>query len=85
MPVRDPTRAQLLDAQIATMQGRASDYLYGVPKGGMAKETFKALEDRFGDHHLADAYCSQLKTSTNCVEKFLQVLATVVEELVYLA
>jgi hypothetical protein len=40
----------------------ASDILHEVPKGLTYKETVRALEDQFGDQHLAVGYLTQLKT-----------------------
>jgi hypothetical protein len=36
-------------------QGWATDMLHGVPKEVTYEETLEALEDRFGDQHLAAA------------------------------
>jgi hypothetical protein len=46
---------------ITTVQSRATDLLHGGPKGATYKESLEALEDRFGDQHLAAANRSQLK------------------------
>jgi hypothetical protein len=43
---------------ITALKGRATDGLHGVPKGATYEETPDALEDRFGDQHLAAAYRS---------------------------
>jgi hypothetical protein len=45
------------------------------------KETFEALEDRFGDQHLATAHHTQLKPRTQCVGESLKEFAIPVEEL----
>jgi hypothetical protein len=50
---------------ISTLQGWVTDMLQGVLKG----VTLEALEDCFGDQHLAPAYRSQLKTRTQGVGK----------------
>jgi hypothetical protein len=52
---------------ITTLQGRATDLLHGVLKGAIYEETHEALEDHFGDQHLAAAYCNQLKSRTQGV------------------
>jgi hypothetical protein len=51
---------------VTALQDRASIVLHRVSKEAMY-ETIKALEDRFGDQHLAAAYFSQLKTRTQHV------------------
>jgi hypothetical protein len=43
-----------------------------VPKGATNEKTLEALEDRFGDQHLAITYLSQLKTRTQGVRELLQ-------------
>jgi hypothetical protein len=43
---------------ITALQGRATDVLHGVPKCAIYEETLEALEDRFGDQHLAADYGS---------------------------
>jgi hypothetical protein len=66
---------------IAALQGRACDVLHGVPRGATYEETIEALEDRFGDQHLAAAYRSQLKTRTQKAGESLQEFATAIEQL----
>jgi hypothetical protein len=63
---------------ISTLQGRVTEVLQGVPKGATYEETLEALEDRFGDQHLASTYCSQLKTRTPGVGKPFQESVTAV-------
>jgi hypothetical protein len=46
---------------LAAVQGWAY-VLLEVPKEAVYDETFKVLEDCFGDQHLAAAYHSELKT-----------------------
>jgi hypothetical protein len=65
---------------IAALQGRACDVLHGVPRGATYEETIEALEDRFGDQHLAAAYRSQLKTRTQKPGESLQEFATAIEQ-----
>jgi hypothetical protein len=52
---------------LITLQGWATDVLYGVPKGATFEEAIKAMEGHFGDQLLAAAYRSQLKTRTQGV------------------
>jgi hypothetical protein len=66
---------------ITVLQGRATDVLHRVPKGATYEETFEALEDCFGDQHLATVYRSQLKARTQDVGEPLQEFATTVEQL----
>jgi hypothetical protein len=47
---------------IITLQGQTTSMLHRVLKGTTNEETLEALEESFGDQHLAAAYCSQLKT-----------------------
>jgi hypothetical protein len=67
VPVRDRSRPQLCICQekstylITFLQGRATNVLHGVPNGATYEKSLEALEDRFGDQHLAAAYHSQLK------------------------
>jgi hypothetical protein len=56
------TRLEMSTYLITALQGRASDVLYGVPKGATYEETLDVLVYCFGDQHLAAAYPSQLNT-----------------------
>jgi transcriptional accessory protein Tex/SPT6 len=47
------------------------------------EETFKALEDRFGNQHFAATYCSQLKTRKQRVRKSLQEFGMAVKQLAH--
>lgn len=49
---------------LAAQWGQASDALHGVPREVTYEETIKALDNCFGDQHLAKAHCSQLNTRT---------------------
>jgi hypothetical protein len=49
---------------ITALQGRAADVLHGIPTNATYEEALQALEDRFGDHHVATVYRSQLKART---------------------
>jgi hypothetical protein len=66
---------------ITALQGRDTSVLHGVPKGATYEETPGALEDRFGDQHLATAYRSELKTRTLDVGESLQEFDTAVKHL----
>jgi hypothetical protein len=59
--------------------------LHGVPRGATYEETIEALEDRFGDQHLAAIYRSQLKTLTQKAGESLQEFATAIEQLAHRA
>jgi hypothetical protein len=65
---------------ITVLQGQTTSMLHGVPKGATCEETLKALEESFGDQHLAAAYCSQLKTRTQGVRESLQEFVTAIEQ-----
>jgi hypothetical protein len=52
-----------------------------VPKVPTYEETLHALEDSFGDQHLAAAYRSKLKTRTRVIRESLQAFVTAVEQL----
>jgi flagellar motility protein MotE (MotC chaperone) len=47
------------------------------------EETIEALEDRFEDQHLADAYRSQLNTRNQKAGESLQEFATATEQLAH--
>jgi hypothetical protein len=70
---------------ITALQDRATDMLQGVPKGVTYEETLEALEDIFGDQHLAALYRSQLKSRTQGVGQSLQEFATAIEQLAHQA
>jgi hypothetical protein len=53
---------------------------HGVPKEVTYVEIIEAVENCFGDKHLAEAYCSQLKTRTQCNGESLQGFLTAVEQ-----
>jgi hypothetical protein len=55
--------------------------LYGVPKGATYEKALEALQDCFGDQHLAAVYRSQLKSKTQGAGEFLQEFSTAVEQL----
>jgi hypothetical protein len=67
------------------LQDLATDVLHRVLKGANYEETLEALEDHFGDQHLAAVYCSQLKTRTQGAGKSLQEFAPDVEQLAHRA
>lgn len=60
--------------------GQASIALHGVPKEVTYEETTEALENCFGDQHLAKAYCSQLKTRIQSAGVSLQESAITIEQ-----
>jgi BMFP domain-containing protein YqiC len=66
---------------VAALQGEASDVLHGVPERAMYEETVEALEDRFGYHHMAAAYHSQLKARTQDDGESPQESATAVRQM----
>jgi hypothetical protein len=65
------------------LTGSATDKLHKVPKGATYEETLEALENQFGDQHLATPYHSRLKTRTQGVGESLQEFATAVEQLAH--
>jgi hypothetical protein len=66
---------------IAALQGRASDELHWVPTGATYEEAINALEDRFGDQHLAAAYRSQPKVRTQKAGESPHEFATAIKQL----
>jgi hypothetical protein len=70
---------------IAALQGWACDVLHGVPRGATYEEAIEALEDRFGDQHLAAAYRSQLKARTQKAGESQQEFAIAIEQLAHRA
>jgi hypothetical protein len=70
---------------ITALQGRAADVLHGIPTSATYNETLQALEDRFGDHHVATVYRSQLKARTHRAGESLREFATAIEQLAYRA
>jgi hypothetical protein len=59
---------------LVALQGSATDVLHGVPKE-VTYEAIEALEDCFGDQHLAAAYGSQLKIRNYLVGESLKEFA----------
>jgi hypothetical protein len=57
---------------VAHLKLWASNVLHGAPKGAMYEETIEALEDRFGNQHLATGYGNQLRTRNQNDGEFLQ-------------
>jgi hypothetical protein len=53
------TRLEKSTHLVTTSQGHATNVLHGVPKGVTHEETLEALEDHFGDQHLAAVYHSK--------------------------
>jgi hypothetical protein len=76
------TRLEISTYFITPLQGRATDVLHGVPKGATYEE---ALEDPFGDQHLATAYRSRLKSRTQGVGKSMQECSIFIEQLAHRA
>jgi hypothetical protein len=70
---------------IVVLEGWASDVLQGGPKRATYGKTLEALEDHFGDQHLAVAYRSQLNTRTQRVGDPLYEFATSIEQLAHRA
>jgi hypothetical protein len=78
------TRQERSTYLIAALHGRATDVLHEDPKGETFDETLEALEDRFGDQHLAAAYRSQLKIRTQGFGESFQEFVTAVKQLAHL-
>jgi hypothetical protein len=81
VPVRDRSRAQLLDTPgeihmlVHSLQGRANDLLHRVPKGATNEGNLEALKDRFRNQQLAAGVDSGKKLprfSRNPCNNFLQ-------------
>jgi hypothetical protein len=68
---------------ITVLQGRATNVLHGVTKGATCEETLEALEDRFGDQHLAAAYHSKQKPRIQGVEESLEKFSTAIKQLTH--
>jgi hypothetical protein len=68
---------------ITALRGQAADVLHGIPINATYQKTLQALEDRFGDQHLAAAYRSQLKARTQRARESLQEFATAIKQLAH--
>jgi hypothetical protein len=77
------TRQEKSTYLIIALQSQATNVLHSIPKGATYEETLKALDDCFGDQHIAAAYCSQLKARTRKARKSLQEVATAIEQLAH--
>jgi BarA-like signal transduction histidine kinase len=74
---------QKLTYLITALKGRATDVLYSIPTNVTYEKTLQALEDHFGDQHVAAAFRSQLKMRTQRAGKFLLVFAIAIEQLAH--
>jgi hypothetical protein len=79
--VPDPLPREKATYLIAALQGWGCDVLHWVPTGAKYEEAIEALEDRFGDQHLAAAYRSQLKARTQRAGESPQKFATAIGQL----
>lgn len=70
---------------LSGLQGQAADILHSLPVEATYEDIVGALRDRFGDHQLAAAYRSQLKTRVQASEETLQEFAAAVEQLAHRA
>jgi hypothetical protein len=70
---------------LTTLQGWASDVMYGDPKGATYEESIGATEDQFGYQHLAVGCCSKLKTWPQDSGESLQKFTTAIEQLTHCA
>jgi hypothetical protein len=70
---------------LSVLQGQAVDFLHSVPEEATYEDIVGALQDRFGDHQLAAAYRSQLKTRVQTGGETLQEFAASVEQLAHRA
>lgn len=66
---------------IIALKGHAADVLHGIPTNTTYEETLQALEDRFGDQHIAAAYHYQLTTRTQKAGESLQDFAIAIEQI----
>ncbi|XP_069679573.1 adventurous-gliding motility protein Z-like [Periplaneta americana] len=79
------TPAEKTTQLLAALQGQASEILHSVPEDGTAAEIMAALEGRYGDHQLAAAFRTQLKTRVQQSGESLQEFAMAVEQLAHKA
>ncbi|XP_069683895.1 adventurous-gliding motility protein Z-like [Periplaneta americana] len=79
------TPAEKTTQLLAALQGQASEILHSVPEDGTAAEIMAALEGRCGDHQLAAAFRTQLKTRVQQSGESLQEFAMAVEQLAHKA
>ncbi|XP_069668773.1 uncharacterized protein [Periplaneta americana] len=79
------TPAEKTTQLLAALQGQASEILHSVPEDGTAAEIMAALEGRYGDHQLAAAFRTQLKTKVQQSGESLQEFAMAVEQLAHKA
>jgi hypothetical protein len=70
---------------IAALNEPAAHILYDVPTGVMYEEVTVALENRYSDHHLDEAFHTQLKRRTQLVSEFLQEFVAIIDDLAYCA
>ena len=70
---------------LTALQGQASEIFHSVPEDGKATEIMAALEGRYGDHQLAAAFRTQLKTRVQQSGESLQEFAMAVEQLAHKA
>jgi hypothetical protein len=70
---------------LSGLQGQAADILHSLPTEATYEDIVGALRDRFGDHQLAAAYRSQLKTRVQASGETLQEFAAAVEQLAHRA
>ncbi|KAJ4438245.1 hypothetical protein ANN_14184 [Periplaneta americana] len=79
------TPAEKTTQLLTALQGQASEILHSVPEDGTAAEIMAALEGRYGDHQLAAAFRTQLKTRVQQSGESLQEFAMAVEQLAHKA
>ncbi|XP_069705742.1 adventurous-gliding motility protein Z-like [Periplaneta americana] len=79
------TPAEQTTQLLTALQGQASEILHSVPEDGTAAEIMAALEGRYGDHQLAAAFRTQLKTRVQQSGESLQEFAMAVEQLAHKA
>ncbi|KAJ4428949.1 hypothetical protein ANN_25945 [Periplaneta americana] len=79
------TPAEKTNQLLAGLQGQASEILHSVPEDGTSAEIMTALEGRYGDHQLAAAFRTQLKTRVQQSGESLQEFAMAVEQLAHKA
>ncbi|XP_069698171.1 uncharacterized protein [Periplaneta americana] len=79
------TPAEKTTQLLTALQGQASEILHSVPEDGTAAEIMAALEGRYGDHQLAAAFRTQLKTRAQQSGESLQEFAMAVEQLAHKA
>ena len=68
---------------LSVLHSKAADILHTMPAKATYEDIMESLWDRFGDHQLATAYRSQLKTRVQASSETLQDFVAAVEQLAH--